>query len=147
MLFRSPKVAAVDDIQRNTVLTALRDTGFITYGDGHIGAANSALIVTGGGLGEDAGNRGATVARFAAGMAPHGSGTVLAGRDGSSSGTAAVAVTRSDAALSGAVSTVDDIDSESGRITSVLALSDLINGGRPGQFGIGHGAQSVTIPQ
>jgi hypothetical protein len=140
-------VAAVDDTQRNTVLTALRDTGFITYGDAHIGAANTALIVTGGTLGEDAGNRGATVARFAAGMAPHGSGTVLAGRDGSSSGTAAVAVIRSDAALSGAVSTVDDIDLESGRITSALALGDLISGGRPAQYGIGHGAQSVTVPQ
>jgi hypothetical protein len=147
LINKDPRVAAVDDTQRNTVLTALRDTGFITYGDQHVGAANTALIVTGGGLGDDAGNRGATVARFAAGMAPHGFGTVLVGRDGASSGTAAVAVTRSDAALSGAVSTIDDIDSESGRITSVLALSDLINGGRPGQYGMGQGAGSVTIPQ
>jgi outer membrane murein-binding lipoprotein Lpp len=146
LINRDPKVAAVDDTQRNTVLTALRDTGFITYGE-HVGAANTALIVTGGGLGDDAGNRGSTVARFAAGLAPHGWGTVLVGREGSSSGTAAVAVTRSDAALSGAVSTVDDIDYESGRITSVLALSDLINGGRPGQYGIGQGADLVTIPQ
>ncbi len=147
LINRDPKVAAVDDTQRDTVLTALRDTGFISYGDQRIGAANCALIVTGGGLGDDAGNRGATVARFAAGLAPHGSGTVLVGRDGSSSGTAAVAVTRSDAALSGAVSTVDDVDSESGRITAVLALSDLINGGRAGQYGIGQGAGSVTVPQ
>jgi hypothetical protein len=143
---RDPKVAAVDDAQRETVLTALRDTGFITY-DGRVGPANAALVVTGGALGDDAGNRGATVARFAAGLAPHGSGTVLVGQDGSASGTSAVAVTRSDAALSTAVSTVDDVGSESGRITTVLALSDLINGGRPGQYGIGQGAGSVTIPQ
>jgi hypothetical protein len=147
LIHRDPKVAAVDDTQRDTVLTALRDTGFITYGDQRIGAADTALIVTGGELGDEAGNQGATVARFAAGLAPHGSGTVLAGRDGSATGTAAVAVTRSDAALSGAVSTVDDVDAESGRITSVLALSDLINGGRAGQYGIGRGAASVTIPQ
>lgn len=144
---RDPKVQVVDDIARETVLATLRDTGFITYGDQRVGAANAALIVTGGGLGDDAGNRGSTVARFAAGMAPHGSATVLAGRDGSASGTAAVAVTRSDAALSSAVSTVDDVDSESGRITAALALSDLINGGRPGQYGIGQGATSVTVPQ
>ncbi len=56
-------------MQRQTVLTALRDTGFLTYDDPHIGAANTALIVTGGGLGEDGGNRGATMARFAAGLA------------------------------------------------------------------------------
>jgi hypothetical protein len=147
LINKDPKVQVVDEAQRDAVLTALRDTGFLTYGNQHIGPANTALIVTGGALGDDAGNRGATVARFAAGLAPHGSGTVLVGRDGSASGTAAVAVTRSDAALSATVSTIDDVDSESGRITTVLAMSDLINGGRPGQYGIGQGASSVTIPQ
>lgn len=147
LINRDPKVAPVDDTQRDTVLAALRDTGFVTYGTERIGAANAAVVVTGGALGDDAGNRGATVARFAAGLAPHGSGTVLVGQDGSASGTAAVSVTRSDAALNSVVSTVDDIGSESGRITSVLALSTLINGGRPGQFGIGQGATAVTVPQ
>jgi hypothetical protein len=144
---KDPAAAAVDDGQRDTVLAALRDTGFITYGGQRIGAADTALIVTGGGLAEDAGNQGASVARFAAGLAPHGAGTLIAGRDGSASGTAAVAVTRSDPALTGAVSTVDDVDSQSGRITAVLALQELANGGRPGQYGIGQGATAVTVPQ
>jgi Copper transport outer membrane protein, MctB len=144
---RDPKVPVVDDQQRETVLTALRDTGFVTYGTDRIGAADTALIVTGGPLADDAGNTGATVARFAAGLAPHGSGTVIAGRDGTASGTAAVAVTRSDPSLASAVSTVDDIDAESGRITAVLALQDLIGGARPGQYGVGRGATAVTIPQ
>ncbi|WP_422746575.1 copper transporter [Mycobacterium sp. WMMD1722] len=144
---RNPAAPVVDDAQRDTVLTALRDTGFLTYGADPVGAADTALIVTGGPLADDAGNRGSTVARFAAGMAAHGSGTVLVGRDGSASGTGAVAVTRSDAALASAVSTVDDVDSESGRITSVLALADLLGGGKPGQYGIGQGASAVTVPQ
>jgi outer membrane murein-binding lipoprotein Lpp len=147
LINKDPKVQVVDEPQRDAVLAALRDTGFVTYGNQRVGAANTALIVTGGDLGDDAGNRGSTVARFAAGLAPHGSGTVLVGRDGSASGTAAVAVTRSDAALSTTVSTVDDVGSESGRLTTVLALSDLVNGARPGQYGIGQGASSVTIPQ
>ncbi|OPE46426.1 copper transporter, partial [Mycolicibacterium diernhoferi] len=63
------------------------------------------------------------------------------------SGTAAVAVIRSDAALSGAVSTVDNVDVESGRITTVLALGELLRGGQPGRFGTGQGATSVTVPQ
>ena len=147
LIDRDPKAAPVDDTQRDTVLAALRDTGFVTDGTERIGAANTALVVTGGPLGEDAGNQGATVARFASGLAPHGSGTVLVGRDGSATGTAAVAVTRSDAALKNAVSTVDNVDSESGRITSVLALSALANGAKPDQFGIGQGATSVTVPQ
>lgn len=144
---RDPAVPAVDDTQRDTVLATLRETGFITYDAERIGAADAALIVTGGGLADGAGNQGATVARFAAGLAPHGSGTVLAGRDGSASGTAAIAVTRSDAGLEGAVSSVDDVDSQAGRITAVLATADLVAGGRTGQYGTGQGATSVTIPQ
>lgn len=147
LINRDAQATSVDDAQRDTVLAALRDTGFITYGTERIGAANTALVVTGGELADDAGNQGATVARFAAGLAPHGSGTVLVGREGSASGTSAVAVNRSDAAMSSVVSTVDDVDRESGRITSVLALSDLINGGHPGQFGTGPGATAVTVPQ
>lgn len=144
---RDPAIPPVDDNQRDTVLATLRDTGFVALGNQHIGVADGVVIVTGGALGDDAGNRGSTVARFAAGLAPHSTGTVLVGRNGSASGTAAVAVVRSDAGLGGAVSTVDDIDSQSGRITSVLALQQLAGGGHPGQYGIGHGATSVTVPQ
>jgi hypothetical protein len=144
---KDPAAPAVDDGQRDAVLTALRDTGFVTYGTERIGAADTALIVTGGGLADDAGNQGATVARFAAGLAPHGTGTLIAGRDGSASGTGAVAVIRSDASMTNVVSTVDDVDSQSGRITSVLALQEMTNGGRPGQYGIGRGAAAVTIAQ
>ena len=72
---------------------------------------------------------------------------MITGRDGSATGTAAVAVTRADAGLTNAVSTVDNVDTESGRITAVLALQDLIKGAKPGQYGIGQGASSVTIPQ
>ncbi|KAA8959397.1 copper transporter [Mycobacterium sp.] len=147
---RDPAIAPVDAQQRATVLAALRDTGFITFAPtdpDHIGAANAALLITGGALGDDAGNQGVTVARFAAGLAAHGSGVLLAGRDGSSTGTAAVAVARADPAITAAISTVDDVDTEAGRITAVLGLADLIDGGRPGQYGTGHGATALTVAQ
>lgn len=144
---REPGVPPVDDMQRETVLATLRDTGFLGYGTQHIGVADAALIVTGAALDDGAGNQGATVARLAAGMAPHGMGTVVAGRDGSASGTAAVAVIRSDAGIKDAVGTVDDIGSQSGRITALLGLREMFDGGRPGQYGIGQGATSVTVPQ
>lgn len=144
----NPAVPAVDDVQRNTVLAALRDTGFITYqATDHMGAANAALVVTGGSLPQDAGNKGVSVARFSAALAPHGSGTLLAGRDGSATGGAAVAVTRADAGMNSAISTVDDVDAAPGRITAVLGLHDLLNGGHAGQYGTGHGATSITVPQ
>jgi hypothetical protein len=148
-LLTSPNPApAVEDVQRDTVLAALRDTGFITYQPAdHIGAANAAIVITGGGLPQDAGNQGVSVARFSAALAPHGSGTLLAGRDGSATGGAAVAVTRADAGMAAAISTVDDVDTSPGRITAILGLHDLINGGHVGQYGTGHGATSITVPQ
>jgi hypothetical protein len=144
----NPAVPPVDDAQRDTVLASLRDTGFITYQPtDHLGAANAALVVTGGGIPQDAGNQGVSVARFSAAMAPHGSGALLAGRDGSATGGAAVAVTRADPGMSAAISTVDDVDTAPGRITAVLGMHDLINGGHVGQYGTGHGATSITVPQ
>ncbi len=141
-------VPEIQDIQRDTALAALRDTGFITYQPAnHVGAANAAVVITGGPLPQDAGNQGVSVARFSAALGPHGAGALLAGRDGSATGGAAVAVTRADAGMASAISTVDDVDTAPGRITAILGLHDLINGGHIGQYGTGHGATSITVPQ
>jgi hypothetical protein len=147
LINRDPAVPPVDDAQRETVLAALRDTGFIGYGNQHVGAANAAAVITGGALGDDAGNQGVSVARFAAALAPHGSGVLLAGRDGSSSGPAAVAVARADATVTPVISTVDDVDAESGRVTAVLGMADLINGGHTGQYGTGHRNTGLTVAE
>ena len=146
LINRDPTVAPVGDDARDTVLATLRDTGFLSYGD-RLGAADTAVVVTGGALAQDAGNRGATVARFAAAMAPHGSGTVLAGRYGSATGGSAVAMTRADPTLAAAMTTVDDIGTAAGRITTVLALQAMIGGAAPGQYGVGPGAAAVTVPR
>ncbi len=141
-------VPGVSDTQRATVLAALRDTGFITYQPAdHFGAANAAIVITGGGLPQDAGNQGVSVARFAAALAPRGSGTLLAGRDGSATGNAAVAVTRADGGMASTITTVDNVDGVPGRITAILGLQNLISGGHTGQYGTGHGATSITVPQ
>ncbi|MGZ8803649.1 MAG: copper transporter, partial [Mycobacterium sp.] len=58
LINRDPKVTPVNDTQRDTVLAALRDTGFLTYDGDHIGAADTAVVVTGGALGDTAGNQG-----------------------------------------------------------------------------------------
>jgi hypothetical protein len=147
LINRDPAVPPVDDPQRDTVLAALRDTGFIAYGNQHVGASDAALVVTGGSLSNDAGNQGVSVARFAAALAPHGSGVLLAGRDGSSDGPAAVGVARADAAVTPLISTVDNLDVESGRVTAVLGAVDLINGGRTGQYGTGHRNTGLTVAQ
>lgn len=142
---RDSRDPGVGDDVRETALSALRDTGFITVDEA--GVADAAVVVTGRGLPDDAGNEGATVAHLAVGLAPHGSGTVLAGRDGSATGVSAVALVRADPAMASAVSTVDDIGTESGRITAVLALQAMIGGASPGGYGVGQGAAAVTVPQ
>ncbi|WP_016894050.1 copper transporter [Mycobacteroides abscessus] len=135
----------VTDEQRNTALSALRQSGFITYTDGQVAPGNLAVVVTGGGLPDDAGNKGSTVARFAAALDRRGSGTVLTGRSGSANGIAAISVTRADSSLASAASTVDDIEMASGRITTVLALREQSDG-HSGRYGLGPGATSITVP-
>lgn len=135
----------VTDEQRNTALSALRQSGFITYTDGQVTAGNLAVVVTGGALPDDAGNKGSTVARFAAALDRRGSGTVLTGRSGSANGIAAIAVTRADGSMASAASTVDDIELASGRITAVLALREQADG-HSGRYGLGPGATSITVP-
>lgn len=144
MVNPDPSAPAVDALARETVLTTLRDTGFVNFTDAP-GPADAAIIVTGGALPDDAGNQGVTVARFAAALAPHGSATVLAGRDGSAETIAAVAVTRADAGLANLVTTVDDVDTAAGRITTVLALESMIEGQPADKYGVGPGALSLTV--
>lgn len=146
LLVKDQEGVPVDDGARDTVLAALRDTGFLDYGD-RVGAARTAVVITGGALPEDAGNQGAAVARFTAALAPHGAATVLAGRDGSASGVASVALTRADPAMSRLVTTVDDVGSAAGRITSMLALQAMLGGLPPAGYGVGQGASAVTVPQ
>ncbi|MGB6182943.1 MAG: copper transporter, partial [Rhodococcus sp. (in: high G+C Gram-positive bacteria)] len=73
-----------------------------------------------------------------------GAGVVLAGKPGSADGSGAIAVVRSDSALSAGTSTVDNVDRTSGRITVVLALVEQLDGGA-GRYGTGPGATSVTV--
>lgn len=143
---KDPAAPPIDPAQRDTVLESLRHTGFISYSEG-VSAADTALVVTGGALGDDAGNEGPTVARFAAALAPQGWGTVLVGSDGSAAGTAAVSVARADPAMAATVSTVDDANMESGRITAILALRDMLAGGRGAHYGSGPGANALTVAQ
>lgn len=131
--------------ERALALETLSGGGFITL-DGPVEPAQFAVVLTGNGddSGEVTGNRGAVVARFAAGLDGRGSGVVLAGRPGSAHGNGAVAVIRSDSALSSRVSTIDDVGHEPGRITVPLALQEQ-RGGVAGRYGTGPGATAVTV--
>lgn len=125
-------------------LETLRSGGFIAYDNGAVAPAQLAVVVTGGNSDGGDGNRGAIVARFAGGLDARGAGTVLAGRTGAADGNGPVAVVRSDAALSAGVSTVDNVDRESGRMTTTLALQEQLDGGA-GRYGTGPNSTAVTV--
>ncbi|GAB2921877.1 copper transporter [Rhodococcus aerolatus] len=127
-------------------LSALQSGGFIGTGDGAVRAGQLAVVLTGGAItGDSAGDRAATVARVAAAMDGRGAGTVLAGRTGSADGNGPIGVARADANVTAGLSTVDDVQTSAGRITTVLALAEQLEG-RAGRYGTATSAQAVTVP-
>ena len=69
---------------------------------------------------------------------------MLAGRSGAAEGNGPIAVVRADSALSSSLSTVDNVDREAGRITTVLALAEQLDG-TSGRYGTGANANAVTV--
>lgn len=130
-------------------LKALQAGGFVGQGDGGavaaVAPAQLAIVLTGGAVtGDGAGDRAASVARFAAAMDRAGAGAVLAGSSGSAEGNGAVGVARADNDITAALSTVDDVDTVAGQITTVLALQEQLDG-RAGRYGTASSAQGVTV--
>ncbi|WP_280483411.1 copper transporter [Nocardia farcinica] len=126
------------------VLETLRGGGFLAYGDTPVQPAQLAVVVTGAGAQAAENARGANVARFAGALRGRGAGVVLAGRTGAADGQGALAIVRSDAALAAALTTVDNLDREIGRVTTVLGLTEQLGGGA-GRYGTGPQAGSLTL--
>jgi hypothetical protein len=125
-------------------LETLRGGGFLAYGDTPVYPAQLAVVVTGNGVRSSENGQGSNTARFAGGLRGRGAGVVLAGRSGAADNPGPIAVVRSDAALATAVTTVDNLDREIGRVTTVLGLSEQLNGG-VGRYGTGTKANSLTL--
>lgn len=134
----------VDASARGTGLEALREGGYIGFVDNAVRPADLVLMVTGDAVGDDAGAQGQVTARLAAAMAARGQGGVLLGRSGSAQGGSPIAVVRSDPTLGNAVSTVDNLDQQTGRITAILALQADADG-NTGAYGTGPGATAITV--
>lgn len=114
--------------------SGLTEGGFIKASQ-DIKPAQLAIVLTGGAAkGDGAGDRAATLARFATQVDRSGAGTVLAGSAGSADGTGAVGVVRADTAATSILSTVDNADTAAGRVVTVLALREQLEGG-VGRYG------------
>lgn len=133
----------VDSGATDAGLAALKQGGFIDYAEGTVAPAQLSIIVTGNKFADDSGARGQVIARFAAAFSERGAGTVLVGRTGSAEGSSPIAVIRADPALNAEVSTVDNVNQATGRITAVLALTDEL-GNKHGAYGTGPGATAIA---
>ncbi|WP_116048941.1 copper transporter [Amycolatopsis palatopharyngis] len=121
-------------------LSGLADGGFIKPAQ-DVRPAQLAVVLTGGEeTGNGAGDRAATVGRFAAQLDRSGAGTVLAGVPGSAKGTGPIGVVRADTAATSILSTVDNVGSSAGRIATVLALREQLEG-KSGRYGVAGNAQ------
>jgi hypothetical protein len=122
-------------------LTGLTEGGFVKASQG-IQPAQLAVVLTGGAArGDGAGDKAATVARFATQVDRSGAGAVLAGDAGSADGTGAVGVVRADTAATTILSTVDNVHTPAGRVVTVLALREQLEG-EAGRYGDAGNAES-----
>jgi outer membrane murein-binding lipoprotein Lpp len=144
LLARDGQLAVSRD-DADSVLTGLTSAGFVHPGQAP-GPANLVLVLTGGaGSGIDAADSAAVYARLAAQLDLAGGGAVLAGAAGSADATGAVGVARADPQVVERLSTVDDVQAESGRVAAVLALHEQLDG-RAGSYGAGPGAVDGAAP-
>ncbi|MEU5851241.1 copper transporter [Saccharopolyspora shandongensis] len=133
------------DQERAAAFAGLADGGFATASPG-LRPAQLAVVLTGGRIESDrAGDMAATLARFAAQLDRAGQGAVLAGGVGSADGTGPVGVVRADPALASSLSTVDNLDSASGRVAIVLALREQAER-QAGHYGVASSAQG-PVPE
>jgi hypothetical protein len=130
--------------ERTAALTALASAGFMQPEQRGVLPAQLAIVLTGGSqTGQSAGDRATMLARFATQLQKTSAGTVLAGGNGSATGAGPIGVVRADAAADSILSTVDDFDTAAGRVVTVLALQQQLNG-KPGSYGTAGNATSPT---
>jgi outer membrane murein-binding lipoprotein Lpp len=132
--------------QEKAVLTGLASAGFVAPGDAPA-PANLVLVLTGGALtGVDAGDAAAVYARLAAELDRAGGGAVLAGRAGSADATGPVGVARADPSITAGLSTVDDVQTGPGQVSTVLALREQVDG-HSGRYGTSVTASDGSAPR
>lgn len=126
-----------------SAISALTNGGFLKA-SGDVHPAQLAIVLTGGAVqGNGAGDRASTLAHLATQLDRSGAGAVLAGGSGSAKGTGPVGVVRANTSASSILSTVDDVDMPSGRIVTVLALREQLEG-HAGRYGTAGNAKAAA---
>ena len=157
LLRKSDNQPQTSQNEATAALAGLVDGGFVRpVGDFRPGQL--AMMVTGGGAAaagagvadlaaartpHGVGDRAALVGRFAAQVDRAGAGAVLAGRAGSADGTGPIGVIRADPTAGSILSTVDNVDTAVGRVATIMALRQQLDGAA-GHYGTAGNAQDVS---
>jgi hypothetical protein len=136
-------VPAPDTTAVSSVLAGLTALEVLTQQSDSVTPADYAVVLTAGGFtGADADERNATLVELVVALDAAGSGAVVAGDPTAARDTGLVGAIRNDPALAAAVSTVDNVDTVAGRISTVLALGGEVQG-TSGMYGTGEDTQPV----
>jgi Copper transport outer membrane protein, MctB len=134
----APDTAAV-----STVLAGLSALDVLSQDSASVTPADFAVLLTDGALdGEGAADRNDVLLDLATALDAAGSGAVVAGDAASAGEAGLVGVVRADPEVAAAVSTVDNVTSPSGQISTVLALGSEREG-TSGAYGTGEDTQPV----
>jgi len=127
----------------STVLAGLSALKVLSQESASVTPADYAVVLTSGGFqGADALARNTKLADLASSLDAAGSGGVVAGDTGAAGKTGLIGVVRAAPTLSAAVSTVDNVDTAAGQISTVLALGPE-GKGTSGKYGSGQDTQPV----
>jgi len=131
----------------SSVLAGLEELEVLSRDTTSVSPADFAVFLTAGGFTEDEGatERNDTLIDLATALDAGGSGAVVAGDAASAAPGGLVAAIRADPGVTRTVSTVDDVDTAAGRITTVLALA-AEGRGISGEYGTGEDSLPVPAP-
>ena len=143
VLMTPPGGPAPNGTAASSVLGGLVALDVLASEGDSVAPADYAVVLTSGAFtGEDAAERNATLAELVTALDAAGSGAVVAGDAASAGETGLIGVLRADPTLSAAVSTVDNLGTTAGRVSTVLALGGEAEG-TSGRYGTGEDAQPV----
>lgn len=128
--------------ERASALAGLASGGFVVASNQPVLPAQLAIVLTGGAQPGDSGpDRAGMLARFATQLQKASDGAVLAGGVGADGGSGPIGVVRVDSSANSILSTVDNVDTPAGRVVTVLALAEQLNG-KVGAYGTAGNAQA-----
>lgn len=134
---------APDTVATSSVLAGLPALEVLTTDSDSVSPANFALVLTAGEFtGEQAAERNQTLVELVTALDAAGSGAVVAGDAASAREDGLIGTVRSDPTVSAAVSTVDNLGTPAGQISTVLALR-AEGEGTSGAYGTGEDTQPV----